>query len=441
MKRVSLAGVLEWGLAIVVFGVVVHAPFSVYFGTLLPQAELALKAWKELALGLLIILMAVELTRRHQWKVFLNERMVQLALAFIGLHLLLAAFRGGNLTSTVAGLMIDLRFVAALLLAYAVVRLRPSALRTIAGATIAGATVVLGFGLLQITILPDDILRGLGYSKQTITPYTTIDSNPDYVRINSTLRGPNPLGALAVVYAALVLAYLAKNYTRTSVRQKVLSTAVVASAVAILFASYSRSAYLAGIAAFITVAVLSLRLSKRVVLSAATTVVVIVIGLGLVSTTDWYSNVILHEDPESTTVAKSNDDHVLSLQTGLDRTLSQPLGAGVGSTGSASLYDEDASNDIVIENQYFFVAHESGWLGLSLFIGLTGVIMVRLWQARQDWRAIGLLASGVGLLIIGLLLPVWVDETVSIIWWSLTGAVIAAVSGIMKNGYDRRTRQ
>ncbi|MDQ5932388.1 MAG: hypothetical protein QG649_473, partial [Patescibacteria group bacterium] len=285
--------------------------------------------------------------------------------------------------------------------------------------------IVIGFGLLQITVLPDDVLRGLGYSKQTITPYTTIDSNPDYVRINSTLRGPNPLGALVVVYLALALAYLARRHTKASVALKVVGLGSIVGAIMVLFASYSRSAYLAAVATVGAIAVLTVRLSKPIIAGIFGLIAIGGLGLAMVSTSDWFSNVILHEDPESSTVAKSNDDHVTSLATGFERTLTQPFGAGVGSTGSASLYDDESSNDIVIENQYFFVAHEAGWLGLILYIALFVVIMLRLWQARSDWLALGLFASGIGLASIGLLLPVWVDETVAITWWALVGASVA----------------
>ena len=54
----------------------------------------------------------------------------------------------------------------------------------------AGAVVVLGFAVLQATVLPRDVLAGIGYSRSTISPYLLVDDNPALVRINSTLRGP-----------------------------------------------------------------------------------------------------------------------------------------------------------------------------------------------------------------------------------------------------------
>jgi hypothetical protein len=183
------------------------------------------------------------------------------------------------------------------------------------------------------------------------------------------------------------------------------------------------------------------RPSKKIVLTGAAGFAVVIIGGLSISTTDWFSNVVLHEDPESTVVSKSNEGHVASLAEGAVRVIKQPLGGGVGSTGSATLYDKDTSNDFIVENNYFFVAHESGWLGLGLFLVLFIGTLRALWRRRSSWLALGLLASGIGLGVIALLLPVWVDETVALIWWGLAGATVAT-SGIMGNEHGRtRTRQ
>lgn len=106
--------------------------------------------------------------------------------------------------------------------------------------------------------------------------------------------------------------------------------------------------------------------------------------------------------------------------------MAQPFGAGVGSTGSASLFTD---NSIVIENQYLLIAHETGWLGLGLFLAIMTNILMKLWRRRNDWMAKALWASGIGLAVVGLLLPVWVDDTVSVVWWGLAAVVIAKGSG------------
>lgn len=441
MKRIRLAHIYEWGLLAVLFIIVLHAPLSVGFGSLFPEQATLIKAWKEIALGLLAIPAIVLLTRNGMWRNVLGDRVIQLSFAYLLLHLLLVAVFRGDVSAVVSGLLIDLRYVGIFVLMYVLVRIRPTAAKLVAKTVAAGAVVVLGFGLLQVTVLPDDILAGIGYSRDTITPFTTIDSNPEFVRINSTLRGPNPLGAICVVYAALALAYIFRRRSVVSSRRLGMAAASLIGSLVVLSASFSRSAYLATLASLTLVAMMGTKISGRIVLAALSVVIVLGVSLSFVSSTDWYSNVILHEDPESMSVVKSNDGHVDSFMEGANRMAVQPFGAGIGSTGSASLYDDDSSNDIVIENIYFFIAHESGWLGVALFLGIFGIILARLWHGRSSWVVLGVFASGVGLALVGILQPVWVDETVALTWWALAGALLPAVSGIIGDRHDKRTRK
>lgn len=436
MTRPSLTSVYLYGLLVVLFGVVVHAPLSVFFGSLLPEFAEPIKAWKEILLAILGIFALILLTKRRLWGRFTTEWPVRLALGYILLHLVLGILFGGELETVIAGLMIDLRFVAFFLLVYTAALFRPDTVMKLVKVAAAGAALVLGFGLLQMTVLPDDVLKYLGYGQDTIRPFTTIDRNPDFVRINSTLRGPNPLGAMCVIYGSLALAYLLRRWRATSSHKQIFAAVALGLATVVLFASFSRSAYLAFILAVLVIAIaVKVKVpTKRVLVAAGGVIAAGVVVMSFVQSTDWYSNVILHEDPESTVVSKSNQGHIDSLADGVNRAVRQPLGAGVGSTGSASLYDVDTQNDVIIENWYLFVAHESGWLGLALFLALNVLALFSLWYQRNSWLAFGLFGAGVGLILIGLLLPVWADETVAFTWWGLVG-------GILGNGYAKRTRQ
>lgn len=436
-----LTSIYEWGLLAVLLLIVIHAPLVVGFGSLFPDYATPIKAWKEILLGLLGIVAIVLIHRRNLWRTVLYDKVLLLCLLFVDLHLLLALMGLDDTSPVVAGLMIDLRFIVMFMLMYVLVLVRPDSFGRIIRVVAAGAVVVIGFGLLQITILPDNVLSRLGYSSDTITPYTTIDRNPDFVRINSTLRGPNPLGALMVIYIALTAAYMFRRGFAAKLRRRVAAGAAMIGSVAILFASFSRSAYAGAVAAVLAVGMAAKRLSRRVLVAGAVLIVIVGIGSFYLSSTDWFSNVVLHEDPESTVTAKSNAGHIESLADGARRMVSQPIGAGIGSTGSASLYDGSPANDVVIENYYFFVAHEAGWLGLILFLIILSYVFWLLWRRRSSWVSLGVLASGVGLSLIGLLLPVWADETVALIWWGLAGAALAAPSGIIGARYATKSRQ
>lgn len=432
MKRLRLEVVYEWGLLAVLLLIVVHAPLVVGLGSLFPEFAVPIKAWKEIALAILAIIGVMLAVRRGVGKVLLTNRLIIVATLFIVLHLVLAAFTNHDFPTTVAGLLIDLRFIGMFVLMYVLILIRPEAIRRVIRTAALGAAIVIGFGLLQITVLPDDALTSIGYSDSTIRPYTTIDRNPDFVRINSTLRGPNPLGALMVLYLALIAAYLARRPITVASKCFVRILAAILGSVVVLFASFSRSAYIAVVAAMIAMALAHRRISRRGAVIAGGVLVVLVAGLVAVSSTAWFSNVILHVNPDSTVVSKSDSGHAASLRTGAERLIAQPLGGGIGSTGSASLYDADTSNDFIVENQYFFVAHESGWLGLLLFVLLLVGTFVALYRRRGSWVALGIFAGGVGLAIIGLLLPVWTDDTTAIIWWGLAGAAIALRPRIIK---------
>jgi len=199
----------------------------------------------------------------------------------------------------------------------------------------------------------------------------------------------------------------------------------------VCYLSYSRSAYIAMIVGVAGVAFLNLYRYLDIRHYAIGGVILLVAGFGIFMTSgnSTVSTILLHEDPAEGGMINSNDDHFDSLVDGTERMLRQPLGAGIGSTGSASLLGNEP---VIIENQYLFIAHEVGWIGLAMFAVLFTWILLRLWSRRSDAWAFGMCASGIGLAIIGLLLPVWVDDTVSVVWWGLAGAIIGS-------NYGRRT--
>lgn len=405
-------------------GIVLHAPLSVFLGTLLPDYAEFIKAWKEILMLLLIPVAIVVATRRRLWASLFSDWVFHIVLAYTALHLATVGLLYQGAAATAAGLAIDLRYVLFFALVYVLIRSRPELRRLFVTVGIVGASIVTGFATLQL-FLPADFLRHIGYGPNTIMPYMTVDENHDYIRISSTLRGPNPLGAYAgVVLALITAAFVRGKFAARSRRLQIGVALLVACSLIALWFNYSRSALVAGLGMIgLVFALTKLRQpTRRAWLVGGIVSICLVAGLALSWNSSFVSNVILHDNPTSGAAVTSNDGHVDSLREGTIRLIEQPLGAGVGSTGSASLQGEAP---IIIENQYLFVAHETGWIGLALFLLLFSLIMVRLWRARQDWLALGIFASGVGLAAIGVLLPVWVDDTVSIIWWGLAAVALA----------------
>lgn len=411
-------------LLLVVFGgIVLHAPLSVGLSTLWPDYALAIKSWKEIILGVALLLAAVIITVRKQWSV-LQTKIIGIIILFAALNLLLIPAYFNGFDATVAGLFINLRYLLFFVLVYVALRLYPQHYRLFLNVFIAGALAVIGFAVLQLTVLPHDVLKYIGYGESTIMPYLTVDQNMDYIRINSTLRGPNPLGVYAVIAIAVALAaWLRAPRTLTKQQLVIVGTLAIGGAVAV-WASYSRSAALAGLAAvgIILLVAYGRQISKVVWISLF--VAALVVGGSLVALRDttFVSQVILHEDPNEGNTVNSNDGHAESLVDGTRRMLMQPLGAGIGSTGSASLLGE---KPVIIENQYLFIAHETGWVGLVMFLYVHYLVLHGLWQRRKQWLTLAVFASGVGIAIAGLVLPVWVDDTVSMVWWGLAAVCLA----------------
>lgn len=409
------------GLVVFVFGLIVlHAPISVALGSLAPDFDLLIKSWKEILMILALPIGIAIVSQRRLWPLVLRDPAFYVLIGLVLIHLTLAVFTTGSTTSVLAGLAVDLRYVLFFSLVYIMAVALPDYRPLFVRVGIAGALTVVVFGAAQL-LLPVDILMYIGYGPHTIAPYLTVDKNPDYIRINSTLRGPNPLGA----YVTIVLAVLAAAWARAQARAHLIVAWLVGICGFItLWITYSRSAILSASIALGIVGLVAYgrRIGRRGWLTIG--VITIAIGGAFVALREsaLVSNVILHENPAGGSAISSNAQHAESLADGVTRMITQPLGGGIGSTGSASLY---GSAPVIIENQYLFIAHEAGWLGLGLFLTLFIMILVRLWRGRNDWLTLGVFASGVGLGLIGLIQPVWVDDTVSIVWWGLAALAIA----------------
>lgn len=430
MKRFLMEYLPAWLLLMVLGFIVIHAPLTVWVGTQWPALALAVKAWKEVMIVLAAVLLAVALYRTRSLKSFISRPLIAAALTYIALHIFMIGLYPQGAQATIAGLMIDARYVLYFVAVYGFLLLYPQYKHSFFKVGVVGAAIVVGFALLQ-TVLPKETLGFLGYGDSTIQPYLTVDKNPDYIRHNSTLRGPNPLGAYAMVVLAGVVAYAVRHWR--AIKSRVTPWMFIGlggASVVALWISYSRSALLG--AALAVGIVLFVAHGKSMDKRAWYILGAVIIGitglLYITKDTVFVQNVILHNSPTTGAVVDSNAAHVDSLAEGLARMAIQPLGAGIGSTGSASLL---SGNGFIIENQYLMIAHEVGWLGILLFLFMFGMVLHQLWVRRADWLALSVFASGVGLAVIGLLLPVWADDTVSIVWWGL--AALAIIGG--KYGY------
>lgn len=419
-------------LAIIMLLIVVHAPLSVFVGGKIPALALGIKAWKEIAMAVAALLIVLRYGRRLM-RDFRRDPLVILCGLYALMHVALALPAANGATAAIAGLMIDLRYIAYFVLVYVFMRYQPQFHLHLWRLAAIGAMIVLGFLLLQF-VLPVDFLKHLGYSEATIAPYMLVDMNPAFVRYNSTLRGPNPLGAYAIIVVSITTAWWVINLRKKrSKQQALLATFCMAVGLIATWVSYSRSALAAAIGSIgLALAVgFGGKMPRRAWWILAGILAVSAVGLYLVRDTEFFHTVVIHDNLTTGAATTSNDNHARSLADGAALMLQQPFGAGVGTTGSPAAYG-GAPN--IVENQYLMVAHEVGWLGLGLFVAIYVLVLATLWRQRTDWRALGLWASGIGLALVGILLPVWADDTVSLVWWGLAAAICSEIYNGGKNG-------
>ncbi len=435
--------VLEWvyiSILLVIFGgIVLHAPISVGLSTLFPAESFVIKSWKEILLGVASLLAIVLLTTKKQWGV-VNSRLMYVIALFAALHVIMVPIFFKGFEPAIAGLFINLRFLLFFVLVYIALRLYPQLSQLFIRVFVGGALVVMGFAVLQVTILPNDVLKYLGYGTSTIMPYMTVDQNESYVRINSTLRGPNPLGMYAVIVLSVVTVAWLKGPRKFTQREAIVAGILAGGSVVALWASYSRGAALAALVAIglLLLVAYGRKVSKIVWIAGGLACLVLIGSMVALRDTQFVSQVILHEDPHEGGEFNSNDGHAESLIDGSRRMIQQPFGAGVGSTGSPSLLTD---TPLIIENHYLYVAHEVGWIGLALFVAINGMVLGVLWRRRRQWLAFAVFASGVGLAVGALFLPVWADDTVSIIWWGLAAIAIAMPIPLQKKTKQRKVKQ
>ncbi|HSX27957.1 MAG TPA: O-antigen ligase family protein [Candidatus Saccharimonadales bacterium] len=390
-----------------------HAFLSTWGGASIGPLEVW-KSWKEILLLIDLVVSLIYLYRSRKLQAYWADKLVWLIFAYAALHLVLWAVFRPERSPALAGILMNLRFLGMVLLTWVLLTFVPRRkLLDLGLVTVAvGGLAVLLFAVLQATLLPTDFLQHFGYGNATIAPATTLDNNQSIVRLQSTLRGPNPLAEYLIIIG-VVFATAWRKDRRLLMSGLLLLTGVV------LFFTYSRSAWLGAFVAgavFIFVRIKSQRLRR--VLVGGTVTVFMVGGIGLAVALPhsvFLQNTILHnktgDHDRGSTV-----EHFAALGRAGKNMWHHPFGQGPGTAGPASFYGPTPN---IPENYYLQIAEELGIFGLLLFLAINGMVAWRLWQQRQHKWAGAWLAAFVGLAVVNFFLQGWADETTAIIWWSI----------------------
>lgn len=450
MKRISDTLLAYWLLAVAVVVLVTvpfHAAITVWLSSFLGHYT-ALRLWKEallfMGVGLAVALLVRNRRARERlWGDQFIRTIVILIGLYTALHILLAGIallRDDVILKALGyGLISNLRFLAFF------------GICVVAASYFADwvtvnwqklllwpACIVVGFGLLQAFVLPADFLKHIGYGPDTIAPFIAVDQKIEYTRIQSTLRGPNPLGAyLVVIVTALTGLLLARRLHSWK-----LPVALVAT-LAVLYGTYSRSAY---IGAVVSIGLLvwlmahSAYVRKLLVTSALAVAIVGAGALVVLRDNDRVQNTLFHTDEHSLSSRSSNDSRADVMKQGLEDVAEQPLGRGPGTAGPASVYNDGRPR--VAENYFIQIAQEVGVVGLVIFLGICFFVGRALWYIRE-WSVLSLvlLTSLVGITVINLMSHAWADDTLAYIWWGFAGLALgsAVFTGRVKGKHAKKT--
>jgi hypothetical protein len=439
--RRHLLTVILCSVAVIFVVLPFTTPISLFLGTKLNHLDL-FKIWKEVAMVVItaLILWSGVLKGFLGGQIGLRKVLLWAILAYAGLTIALGAYslvirQSVGWEAFIYALIVNLRFLFFFLLCWTISRYSGFLTRNWKKLLLLPAAVVIGFGLLQLFVLPDDFLRHIGYGPDTIAAYQTVDQKPDYVRIQSTLRGPNPLG----VYLILIITALLVGMRWQKWRQ----VSLLVGALIVMFYSYSRSAWLglaASIGILIYLTVGRARLRRLVIVAGTVLLVLLAATVYMARDNNFVQNTLLHTDETSRSPMSSNEGRAAAIQRGLSDVAREPFGRGPGSAGPASLRNDKPER--IAENYYLQIGQELGWIGLSLFLAANVLTVLILWERRDSPLAKLLLASFVGISLANMVSHAWTDETISLLWWGLAGVAIAQVLPVRKHKTnDKTTKQ
>lgn len=384
-----------------------------------------LRLWKEVIVALIclgtVYLLAKDKALRT--KLFASN-LVRLSLVLIGIIFVYTIFeliQGTTNDKAVGyGLIVDARFLVFFLVCL-VVSAKSSWLKNNARVLIlAPAIVVVAFAVAQYLILPYDFLRHFGYGEATIGAYETINNNLEHLRVVSTLRGANPLGAYIILPLSLIVVLLFRE--KKERRDKIMIG--VGLTMALVF-SFSRSAWIGAgmsIGLLVWLQLKSKKVRVRALLVASLALVLMAGGAFLLRDSATFENVVLHTEEGSSNIS-SNEGHFTAFKGAASDVVRAPLGSGVGTAGPQSVYN---NGDVrIAENYYLQIGQEIGVIGMAIFIAIIFLVARMLWDGRADNLSLALFASLVGLSVTNLFLHAWADDTLAYTFWGLAGLALA----------------
>lgn len=391
---------LGWGCLAILALMPFHAFAVVSLGHIFGH-EAYFQIWKEtlvVAMAALAVWFFAEKPKRLVRQYGLLVKLILLfALVAVAVTLLFGNLSFGSLL----GLRTDLMFLAIFLIAGLV---HDKTYKRLGQKILLGATAVIAlFEIALSTILPTNFLTRFGYGPKTVAPYLPYGS---LKRFPSTLGGANQLGAFLILPIALTFKLAWRQ-------RKPWQFGLLLIEVAALYFTGSRSGWLGALVALIIVTFIEIPSQMRTWLAGGLVLAAILAALAVVRS----DNSLIRRSQG----ASGNPDakHLRAVISGAQELIHHPLGEGAGSAGPASFRSDRPQ---ISENYYLQIGIETGFVGLTLFIAICGVLAWQLWQWRTLPGLAGpLLGALAGISVVNLFLHGWADSTTALTYWTLAG--------------------
>ena len=425
LHKLTPAALANYLVAAILVLVPFHAFLTVWASTFVGHFVL-LRLWDEALLVLLVFVVGTWFVRdrglRRELAASLIGRLIGLYALFVVI-LGLLGFATHQVTAEALGyaLIIHLRFLVWFLAVWLAVRRSAWLRQHWRRLALIPLGLVAVFGIMQFLFLPPDFLKHFGYGPTTFVPYITINQDSTIVRVQSTLRGANPLGAYLALGFTLVTAVLMHAKRRLWCGMLSLATTL-----ALVF-TFSRSGWIAATLGAVLLLLYywrQLRSSPRIAALLIAGAVLLAGSIVFLAADAQTRDFIFHVSDHTTATQTSNEQHASALTQSVGEILREPFGRGPGSSGQPSWYN--TGHPIRNTESYLLeLGEELGWLGLAIFLALTVLICQELWRRRRDPLSLGLCASLIGLTVTSLVTYSWADDTLAYVWWGLAGIALA----------------
>lgn len=386
------------------------------------------RAAKDLFLLLLMVPFVYLLIKDPAFLRYMFNSIVNRLIVLFGLSLILISLLSGvrNWFVTVFGFAIDLRFLIVFILAQTLGYYNLISLKLIEKIMIAVLVAVVLFGLLQIYVLPTGFMQWLGYKTgATIPPKFTIDGQATVMRIASTLRGPNELGAILIT-PILLLVLIIKDQIRNLQKRSwlILTLPFLGAACLVMFYSHSRSAWLGLVVAAMTVIFVKIpkKYYKMVIIGSAVAFSALFLLTYIGRSSSVVENYLLHDKAGVGPSSTSNNERLEAWKTSISAIAKRPLiGCGVGCSGPASVH---ANNPHINENFFLQIGQEAGIISLLIFLAILYFLLKDLITSSSSRLELIFMASLLGYIAANMLLHVWADDSLAYFWWLPLGAIV-----------------